>query len=341
MLYDTLKTLCCLSGVSGCEDEVRDYILERVMPYADRLHTDSMGNILVFKRGKITPAHSVMLCAHMDEVGVIITGITDDGYLRFDFVGGVDRRVVIGKKVFVGADRVCGVIGIRAYHLVSKDEEKDVPKTEALYIDIGADDKASAQNLVTPGDFGVFDDSVLEFGEGYIKAKAIDDRVGCAVMLELVESDLPVDTWFAFTVQEEVGARGAHSAVFAIRPDIALLLEGTTAADLPEVPEAQKICTLGDGVVIAFMDKSAIYNPDLRNTLMSLSDKNGIKWQTKQVIAGGTDASAIQRSHAGVRTAVLAVGVRNIHSPSSVARLSDIDEMAKLAKLFLENIDGE
>ncbi len=337
-MLDTLKTLCCLSGASGYEDEIRDYILERVMPFADGITTDSMGNLIVTKRGQASEGPKILICAHMDEVGVIISGIDDDGYLRFDFLGGVDRRVVIGKQVFIGKDRTPGVIGIKAYHLVDEEEEKTVPKREDMYIDIGASTKEAAKELVSLGDAGVFDDTVVEFGEGFIKAKALDDRIGCAAMIKLIESELPCDCVFAFTVQEEVGTRGAKIVSNEICPDYAIVLEATTAADLPEVPAGKQICTLGGGLVIPFMDKGTVYDRNLYKTLTGLADKNGIAWQTKTMIAGGTDAAAIQRSGTGVRTIAISAPIRNIHSPACVAKLSDFTSMASLTKLLLEDI---
>ena len=334
-MIETLKTLCMLSGVSGQEDEVRDYILERAMPYADEIHTDAMGNLMVFKKGAVHPEQRIMLCAHMDEVGLIITRIEDEGYLRFQFIGGVDRRVVLGKRVYVGRERIPGVIGLKACHLVSRDEEKNVPKVDELYIDVGAKSKEEAAKHIELGDYGVFDDSVTEFGDGYIKAKAIDDRCGCAAMLKLIEEDLPCDTWFAFTVQEEVGARGAMGAAFRLTPDIALVLEGTTAADLPYVEEGKQICRLGKGPVLTFMDRGTIYDRELRALLIRLAEENGIAWQTKEQIAGGTDGRVIQRSRAGVKTAIIATAVRNIHSPASVASEKDAENMLVLARLFL------
>jgi len=335
-MLDTLKTLCYLSGVSGCEDEVRDYILERVMPYSDGIITDNMGNLIISKKGKKQCGRKILICAHMDEVGIIITGIDDDGYLRFDFLGGIDRRVIIGKRVYIGKDRVPGVIGIKAYHLVSKEEEKTVPKREEMYIDIGVKSKDDAKELVSLGDAGVFDDSVLEFGEGFLKAKAIDDRVGCAAMIKLIESELPCDCTFAFTVQEEVGTRGAKIAASRINPDIAIVLEGTTAADLPEVPESKRICRLGEGLVIPFMDKGTIYSRELYKTVTKLADNNGIKWQTKTMIAGGTDASAVQRSGVGVDTIAISAPIRNIHSPACISKISDFEPMPHLVRLLLE-----
>ncbi len=337
-MLDTLKTLCYLSGASGSEDEVRDYILERVMPYSNEIITDNMGNLIITKKGKNPCGRKILICAHMDEVGIIITAIDDDGYLRFDFLGSIDRRVIIGKRVYIGKDRVPGVIGIKSYHLVSKDEEKSVPKRDEMYIDVGVKSKDEAKELVSLGDAGVFDDSVLEFGEGYLKAKAIDDRVGCAAMIKLIESELPCDCTFAFTVQEEVGTRGAKIAAARVNPDIAIVLEGTTAADLPEVPEGKRICRLGEGIVIPFMDRGTIYSRELYKTVTELADKNGIKWQTKTMIAGGTDAQVVQRSGAGVDTIAISAPMRNIHSSACIAKISDFEAMPRLATLLLETL---
>ena len=340
-MIETLKTLCSLSGASGYEDEVRNYILERIMPHCDEVITDPMGNLIVTKKGKKTPARKIMLAAHMDEVGVIITGIDDDGYLRFDFLGGVDRRVIIGKHVYIGEKKLPGVIGIKAYHLVDREEEKSVPKLEDMYIDIGAKTGDEAKKLVSLGDAAVFSGDCVEFGAGLLKAKAIDDRVGCAAMIKLIEGELPCDCSFAFTVQEEVGTRGAEVAANRIAPQVAIVLEGTTAADLPEVPEGKKICTLGGGIVIPFMDRGTLYSPTLYKTVTTLADENALKWQTKRMIAGGTDAKVIQRSGAGVDTVAISAAIRNIHSPVSMAKLSDIEIMPKLAMLLLEKLAEE
>ena len=338
MVIDTLETLCCLDGVSGCEDEVRDYILERIMPFADELRTDAMGNLLVFKKGDKTPEKRVMLAAHMDEVGLIVTDITDEGMLRLAACGGVDARVLFGKRVFVGPERVPGVVGAKPIHLSDADERKKPVKIKDLYIDIGARDKDAAAALVSLGDVCAFDDAVVRFGDGFIKAKALDDRCGCAVMVELLESRLPCDCWFAFTVQEEVGCRGASVAARSVEPDIALILETTTAADLAGVKGADRVCSLGEGVVLPFMDRGTIYDRALYEQLRALAEKNDIKWQTKTRVAGGTDASAIQRSGAGASVAAISVPVRNIHSPASVAKLSECEDQLKLARLFLASL---
>ena len=334
-MLDTLETLCCLEGVSGGEDEVRDYILERVLPCADEIRTDPLGNLMVFKKGAVTPEKRIMLCAHMDEVGLIVTSITEDGYLRFDQAGGIDRRVIIGKKVFVGPGRILGVVGSKAVHMTTAEQRKKLPEMRDMFIDIGAKDKAEAEKQVHIGDLAAFDDRVVRFGDGFVKAKAIDDRVGCATMVELIESELPCDCWFAFTTQEEVGSRGATVAARSIQPDLALVLEGTTAADIPGTEGAGRVCLLGSGVVLPFMDRGTIYDKDLRATLIRLAEENGISWQTKSMIAGGTDGSVVQRSGAGTEVAALSVAVRNIHSPACVAKISECEDQLKLVRLFL------
>ena len=334
MLIDTLKTLCSLPGVSGHEGEVRDHIAGCAGGYADDITADVMGNLIIFKKGAKTAAKKPVLCAHMDEAGLIITGITDEGYLKFAPVG-FDSRVVVGKTVTIGKGRVFGLIGCKAMHLVKAKERERALETEDLYIDIGAKGKEEAASLVSPGDAGAFSGEIREFGDGLIKAKAIDDRIGCAVLLELIKSDLPVDCHFIFSVQEEVGLRGAHTAAFRTAPDIALMVEGTTSADYPGVAENKKICKIGKGVVIPFMDAGTIYNRELYGMLTGLAEGHGIKWQTKQVIAGGTDGAAFQRSRAGVQTAGIAAPVRNLHSPVCVAKISDMEAVFKLAGLFL------
>ena len=334
-MLDTLETLCCLEGVTGGEDEVRDYILERAMPHADEICTDALGNLMVFKKGAVTPAKRVMLCAHMDEVGLIVTSVTDEGYLRFSQAGGLDRRVILGKKVYVGPGRVLGVVGSKAVHMTTAEQRKKLPEMRDMYIDIGAASKEEAEKLVHIGDLAAFDDTVVRFGDGFIKAKAIDDRVGCASMLKLIESDIPCDCWFAFTVQEEVGTRGATVAAKTIKPDVALILEGTTAADIPGAEGAERVCELGKGIVIPFMDRGTIYDKTLYKTLTRLAEENEVPWQTKSKISGGTDASAVQRSDSGVAVAAVSVPVRNIHSPACVAKCAECEDQLRMARLFL------
>jgi endoglucanase len=313
-----------------------------VEAYADSVTEDVMGNLIVFKKGKTASSKKLMLCAHMDEVGVIITDITDEGYLKFSFVGGVDRRVTVSKPVYIGRDRVFGVITAgKPLHLVPQSDRKKAPSGDDLYIDIGADSKEEAEKLAALGDTGAFSPENFEFGNNLLKAKAIDDRAGCAALIKTIQGETPVDCTFVFTVQEEVGTRGAAVAAFKLEPDIALIAEGTTAADLPSVSGNKKICSPGKGVVIPFMDGGSIYSRDMYKLLTELADKNGIKWQTKTYISGGTDGSAVQRSRAGVMVGGIAVAVRNIHSPSSVASMDDLDGLKKLIDAFLNEMSAK
>lgn len=334
-MLELLKELCRLNGVSGAEDPVRNFIQTQAQPYADSLRSDALGNLIVFKRGKKSTGNKLLLAAHMDEVGVIVTRITEEGFLKFDFVGGVDRRVAIGKPVVLGENEIPGLIGLKAIHLVSSEEEKKVPKTDALYIDIGAKDREEAEKLVPPGTYGSFVGPPQEFGQGFLKAKAIDDRIGCAIMLELLKEDLPLDVTFAFTAQEEVGTRGAFGSAFSVSPEVALVLETTTAADLPGVEGARRVCAPGKGPVISYMDGATIYDRDLFENLRRLAEEHGIPWQTKEYIAGGNDARTIQRSRSGVRVAALSAAVRYLHAPATVGSLADFENMWKLTRLFL------
>ena len=337
-MIDTLKTLCALPGVSSFEDEVRDYIRNRVAPYADSLRVDAMGNLIVFKKGAKSTGNKLMLCAHMDEVGLIVRDITDEGYLKFSCVGGIDRRVLLGKQVMVGANKVPGIIGLKAIHMTTPEERKKVPPLTDYYIDIGAADQEQAQKLVELGDCCVFAGDVVEFGGGMLKAKAIDDRVGCAVLVKLLEEELPMDCTFVFTVQEEVGTRGAFGAVFSVTPEIAVVFEGTTAADNPALEEHTQVCWPGRGPVLSWMDGSAVYDRELFELLRGLAEANRVPWQMKHYLSGGTDAGAIQRTKAGVRVTGISAAVRYLHAPSSVASISDMEHMLTLARLFVQAV---
>lgn len=337
-MLKTLTDLCALSGVSGCEDEVRDYIMNRIVSHADSIRVDTMGNLIAFKHGWKRSGNKLMMVAHMDEVGLMVQCITEDGYLKFDTVGGIDRRVLIGKRVSVGHAGVPGVIGLKAFHLGSAEEHKKTPKLSEFYIDIGTETAAEAKALVSVGDVVTFESDAVEFGDSMIKAKAIDDRIGCAIMLELLQRSLPMDCTFVFTVQEEVGTRGAFGAAFSVTPEIALVLEGTTAADLPSLEEHKKVCVPGRGPVIPFMDGGTVYDRELFELLRRLAEENHIPWQTKHFISGGTDASAIQRSKEGVRVAGISAAVRYLHTPSSVVSIRDYSHMCSLTRAFIEAI---
>lgn len=340
-MLNLLKQLCALSGVSSWEDEVRDFIRTQAQPYADSIRTDAIGNLIVFKKGKKPTGNKLLLSAHMDEVGLMVKKIEEDGTLRFSTVGGIDRRVLLGKRVFVGEKRIPAVVGNKPIHLTTKEDRKSVPKLDQLYLDLGAENREEAEQLVSLGDVATFDPECMEFGNRMLKAKAIDDRVGCAVLLTLLKEELPMDCIFVFSAQEEVGTRGAFGYAFSVKPEVALVVEGTTASDIPGTPEHMTVCAPGLGPVIPFMDGGTIYDRGLFELLRRLAEENGIPWQTKHRVAGGTDGRTIQRSRQGVRVAGVAAAVRNIHTPSSVASLSDCEEMLKLARLFIQAVAEE
>lgn len=335
-MIELLKKLCCLDGPSGNEEKICEYIKHYVSPYAEEIVEDAMGNLMVFVRGKKSISKKIMLSAHMDEVGFIVKDITDEGVIKFGFVGGIDPRVVIGRRVRFG--KTLGVVGIKAVHLTTLSERKTVPKISDLYIDIGASSKSDAESKLSLGDYGTFDSECIEFGDTLLKSKAIDDRLGCAVMMRIIKEKPAVDTWFAFNVQEEVGLRGAQPSTFRIKPDIAMVIEGTTASDIENVPKHKRVCAVRNGVVIPFMDRGTIYNQELFNILRLVAEENSIKWQTKHMVAGGTDAGKIHQSRCGVKTVAVAAPVRYIHSPSSVVSVDDVEAVYKLSKLFLEEM---
>lgn len=337
-----LKELCLLPGVSSFEEPVAEYIAEKARPFADSIETDGLGNLIITKKGKKKGAKSLMLTAHMDEVGFIVRTVEDDGYIHFAPVGGIDPRIALGRKVLVGKRLVPGVIGLKAVHLTTPAERKKVPKFDDMYIDIGATSRKDAERNVRQGDRIVFDSDYVEFGEKMVKAKAIDDRFGCAVMLNLIEKELPQDVTFVFSVQEEVGTRGAFGAAFRVKPDISLVLEGTTSADIPTVDDDRKVTRIGEGPVLGCMDRSTIYDPKLLQMSRDLADENGIPWQIKQFVSGGTDASAIQRSREGVRVASISAPVRYLHAASTVASMEDMENALQLAELFIQAVsDGK
>lgn len=330
-----LKDLCLLNGTSGREEAVRNYIIEKIKDRCE-YSVDALGSVIAFKKGKKAPDKKVLVAAHTDEVGFIITNITDDGFLRFAPVGGIDAAVVLGRRVDING--IKGVVGAKAVHLLSDDEKKNEPAFDKLAIDIGAADKAEAEKAVSLGDCAYFASDYCEFGDGFIKSKALDDRIGCMLMIELINSDLEYDTYFCFNVQEEVGLRGSGCSAYAVKPDVAVILESTTAADIDGVTGGDKCCVLGKGPVVSFMDDRTIYDKQIFDLAFEVAKEYNIKIQTKTKIAGGNDAGAIQKSGAGCRVAAVSLPCRYIHSGSSVVKIADIEETRRFLPLFLSKL---
>lgn len=334
-VFRVLENLCLLNGTSGDESRVREYIINEIRNYCD-YSVDALGSVIALKKGKKIPDKKVMISAHMDEVGFIITYITEDGYLKFSPVGGIDPRVVIDRVVDINGTK--GVIGAKAVHLLSSDEKKSAPSFDKMYIDIGAKNKEDAEKYVSLGDYAYFVSDYQEFGDGFVKAKALDDRIGCMLMIELIKSELEYDTCFCFNVQEEVGLRGSQCTAFSVQSDISIVLESTTAADLDGVTGGNKCCVLGDGPVVSFMDGRTVYDRELFNLAFETAKEKNIKVQTKTAIAGGNDAGAIQSAGKGSKVMAVSLPCRYIHSGSSVVKLSDIDETRKLISALLDKI---
>jgi len=330
-----LSKLTNAFGPSGCEDEVREIIKHEIINYCDELYEDSIGNLICHKKGKLINNKSIMLTAHMDEVGFIISFITKEGYLKFQTVGGIDPNVLISKKVVIGEKRICGVIGTKPIHQ-NKDGINKL-KISDLYIDIGANSREDALKYVDLGDYACFDSDYVEFGEGFVKAKALDDRVGCMALINVAKRNPKADIYYVFAVQEEVGHRGAIIASKRIDPVFAIVLEGTTCSDVPGTEEFGFSTHIGCGAALSIRDSGAYSDIQLTQEIMNVAKENNIKCQYKQTTMGGNDASAVQLSKNGVKVAAISVPCRYIHSQSNVAKISDIKSMEDILYTFIES----
>ena len=334
-----LSELLKLRGVSGDESEVKNYLKEQCEKLAGNVSVDRLGNVIAVKKGTKNPETTVMCCAHMDEVGLIIDAVDKSGTLKFAVVGGMDPRVLVSKRVLVGEHRLPGVIGIKAIHLLERSDMEKPPKVSDLYIDIGAKSDEDAKKHVSKGDTCIFAGDMTEFGGGLIKSRALDDRVGCAALLSALEREYPVTLAAVFSVQEEVGMRGATVASFSVAPDLAIVLEGTTCADMHGVPDHLKVTRVGEGCAVSIMDRSAIPNRGLRDFITRTADENGIKWQYRSQTFGGTDAGAIQLAREGIPVAHISTPCRYIHSPVSVMNKNDFAAQKELLIKTIENMD--
>lgn len=330
MQTESFITLCNLDGPSGYENAVRDYILHELNQSntPKDVSVDAMGNVLVHLIGKEPATSKVQFDAHMDEVGFIITHVCDDGTLRFETVGGIDAAVLFGHRVRIG-NRI-GVIGGKAYHLCSSDETKKVPDKGSLRIDIGAKNKEDAEKLVQVGEYGTFDANLTFISDTRFLGKAVDDRVGCFLLLEMAKTQPERDIWLTFSVQEEVGLRGAGVATEAIQPDIVVAIDATTAADTAGNSDDAVVCRVGNGAVVSFADGATLYDTDLYHRIRALGDKNDIPTQTKNRIAGGNNAGAMQRRLSGAAAAAVSLPCRYIHSPACFGSIEDVQAMYNL-----------
>lgn len=332
-----LKELSEAFGVSGNEGDVRAVVLGAVREHVDEVKVDALGNVLAFKRGTGRQRMRVMLAAHMDEVGLMVVGYDNDGFLRVRSVGGIDPRVLPGTLLQVGPERISGVIGVKPVHLLKENGDK-VAKLEDLVVDIGAKSKDEAQKLAPLGTYVTFATRFCELGPT-VSGKAFDDRAGCAVLVELLRGErFRFDLHAAFTVQEEVGLRGARVAAYAIEPDCAFALEGTIADDIPRDKDVSHTTELGQGPAITVMDRSFIADRRLVRLLTSTAEELGIPYQIKQPGIGGTDAGAIHLTREGVPSVTVAVPCRYIHSPVALLSLDDFNNTVRLMRESLSRL---
>lgn len=334
--FEKLKDYCAIPGPSGMEDAVRERILADIRPSGADYEVDSLGNLIVFKRGRKRRPEKLLIAAHMDEVGFMVSAITDDGLLCFDAVGGIDRRVVSGRRVRFCKDGRTGIVASKSIHIQTPEEFGKCEPITDMRIDIGCADRAEAEALVQIGDCAVFCPNYEEFGEGLIKSKAIDDRFGCAVLTELINSDLEYDTYFAFDTCEEIGCDGAKEVCHRIRPEIAVILESTTAGDTCDTPAGSRACELRKGAVLSHMDGATIYDKELLALALRIGEEQGIPCQLKNIIAGGNEARSFQTGALGARVLAISAPTRYIHSACSVAAKEDLLAVEKLARAILE-----
>ncbi len=353
-----LEKLSNAAGPSGNEDAVRDIVLETIRPHVDEITVDSMGNVIARKAKRpaasagrsdslLTMLHQaatgggeprVMLAAHMDEVGVMVTGYTAEGGIKFRYVGGIDDRIMPGLRVQLGKDGIVGVVGLKAIHLTKPaDRERPTPR-ESLIIDVGAASRSEAEGIAPLGTYGTFMAEYRRLGR-LVSGKAFDDRAGCAVLAELLQGKpYPFDLYGVFTVQEEVGLRGAGTAAHRTDPSCAFVLEGTICDDLPKKKDQSPTTRLGFGPAISVMDRSAIADRRLVDHLTAAAERAGIPYQFKQPGVGGTDAGSIHLTREGVPSAAVSVPCRYIHAPVAALDPADFQNTVKLMDVALREL---
>ena len=333
-----LKKLCALPGVSGREDAVRSYILQvlAASPVEMEVTVDRLGSVIARLKGREPAPCRVLFAAHMDEVGLMVTGITDEGYLRFVPVGGIDSRVLFARRVRVNGH--IGVIGGKAVHQCTEKEKETPPDAGRLLIDLGCDSREAAEKMAAPGDVAVFDSGYEKMQGGLFQARALDDRAGCALLLSLAGDPPPYDVTLAFTVQEEVGLRGAGAVAFAGEPECAGVGAAPPAAETAGVPADRQVCRQGKGPVLSFMDRHALYDRPLYDWIAGLAAEEKLPVQPKTAVAGGNDAGAIQRTKSGCRVAAVSLPCRYLHTPSCALRKEDLRDTLALLRLLRDRL---
>jgi endoglucanase len=340
------QKLSSLLGVSGHEEEVRTFILKQIKNnnLADKSWIDPLGNVLAIKEGKVGE-NRILLDAHIDEIGFMVSHIKKKGFLRFVSIGGWDNRILLGQSVILksGSGKIFnGIIGSKPPHLTTIEERKKVIEIPSMYIDIGMKSREEVlDNRINIGTVGTLYSPFVEFPNGMVRGKAFDDRTGCNVLLHtmmlLKEKDHSDTLLFNFAVQEEVGGQGAIIGAYKLEPTMALAIENTTAADVPGIGKARNPVNIGDGPAITVADRTIISNPKINERLIQNAEYKKIPFQFKKPRYGGTDAAKIQVSRGGVPSSVVSVPCRYIHSPNSLLKLDDIYQTVRLIEVFIRN----
>ena len=347
-LADEIKLLEKLSnafGPSGSEEDVAELLRGELETHADETRVDKLGNILFYHNGN-EGCPKVMLSAHMDEIGFIIIFVEENGFLRFDTIGGITNIVMPGQRVLLRGEKgyLKGIIGTKPPHLMTPEEQAKIIPKEDLFIDIGADNLSHAKEKgADVGTMGVFDVEFVDLGDGYYRGKALDDRAGCTVLAEVFKS--LKDSLYNFvavgSVQEELGIRGAKTAAWQVDPDFGLALEGTFVSDVPTTRPDRVSSKIKGGPVLTIMDRTAFTHPQVLRTLIKAGRDNSIPFQFKQVPLGGTDAGAIHLTKAGVPTGTVAVPCRYIHGPASILHIEELKNSVRLVTEFVKAVSAK
>lgn len=327
-----LKKLCETPGAPGFEHQIRDVVSEEISSYVDELRTDNMGNLLAIKRAKATDAKSVMLAAHLDEIGFMVTHIDDQGFIRFHTLGGFDPKTLTAQRVIIhGKEDVIGVLGTKPIHVMSPEERNKVVKTQDFFIDCGMS-KEEIEKVISIGDPITRERDLIEMGN-CVNSKSLDNRVSVYVLIEVLKQlmETDVDVYAVFTVQEEVGIRGAQVAAHQINPDFGIAIDTTIAYDLPGAQPHEKVTSLGGGAAIKIMDASTICDPRMVSYLKSVADQNDIRWQPEVLTAGGTDTAGVQRTGKnGSIAGAVSIPTRHLHQVIEMADKNDIGACVNL-----------
>jgi endoglucanase len=337
-----LKKICETAGAPGFEDRVRELVIKEVSPFVDSIDIDNMGNVITLIKGK-DRKKSVMIGAHMDEIGFIVTHIDNNGFLKFHPLGGFDPKTLTSQRVIVhGKKDIIGVMGSKPIHVMSPEEKNKVPKISDYYIDLGLS-KEKVDEVISVGDTVTRERKLIEMGD-CLNCKSLDNRVAVFILIEVLKTlDAPAhDTYGVFTVQEEVGIRGAQVAALKINPDFGFGLDTTIAYDVPGAGDHEKITSLGDGVAIKIMDASTICDSRMVNFMQKTATKHKIKWQKEILTAGGTDTANIQRmSPGGSIAGAFSIPTRHIHQVIEMVNKNDVKDCIDLMKVCLNNLNKQ